>query len=525
MEPLKIFYSYAHEDRTLRGELGKHLANCRKQKICEDWSDGDIVSGDNWDQEIKDKLRSADVVLLLVSADFLNSDYIGSVEIQEAMQRHQEKKAQVIPVVLRFCDFEGSVFSKLSGLPTDLKPVTAWPNQDEAWTDVVRGLKRVFTRMRSTNGSGPQTSSAPSSAAAGNPPASAEPAAASISINEEQEANRALAATSTEAFQGLSELMANPKIRTFVAEEEDELIAADKALQVLIDYKNVHDGLHDLQFKCYNYIYQEGRKVEDNIDWPLLDQPQKDFAVLLDGLTSAANQPSLSEEDFAWLNPLRQANELLIRACNDLSIAPLQEAGRIIRNILELRPTVFDTKLVAAARTLPLNDLLTAVCVVRGKMSAKLLQSDAGKRFSAGVDALPQLSGNLQALTDEHTRWQVIATTFWSIDLPTDNNFDCLRQIWPKLRGRLDKICGGIQARWASEILESANKLDVLLATPAQTEAKELLRWKTRVRQTYTSCSNDSSTRFYQVDLSLKRLCDELRELQMALAHVLAELP
>jgi hypothetical protein len=62
LEPLKIFYSYAHEDRTLRAELGKHLANCRSQRLCQDWSDGDIVPGDDWDAEIKDRLHTSDII-------------------------------------------------------------------------------------------------------------------------------------------------------------------------------------------------------------------------------------------------------------------------------------------------------------------------------------------------------------------------------------------------------------------------------------------------------------------------------
>ena len=249
-----------------------------------------------------------------------------------------------------------------------------------------------------------------------------------------QEENRALAATSTKAFQGLSELMANEKIKTFVAEEGGQLTAADKALQVLVDYKNVHDRLHDLQFKCYNYIFQEGRKLEDEIDWPLLDQPEKDFASLAEALQQASQQSSLGDEDFSWLDSLGEAGRQLSAACNDLSIAPLQEAARIIRSILEVRPTIFDTKLCAAARTLPLEDLRKALGAVRGKMGANLLKSDAGKRFSAGVDALPQLSANLEILTTEHTRWQVIATTFWSIDALIDQNLDVLRNGWQKLR-------------------------------------------------------------------------------------------
>ena len=63
MEPLKIFYSYAHKDHILRGELGNHLANCRSQKICQDWCDREIVAGDEWDDVIKEKLRTSDFIL------------------------------------------------------------------------------------------------------------------------------------------------------------------------------------------------------------------------------------------------------------------------------------------------------------------------------------------------------------------------------------------------------------------------------------------------------------------------------
>ena len=527
MEPVKIFYSYAHKDKTLRAELGKHLATCRTRRVCEDWYDGDISPGDDWDSSIKEKLRTADFILLLISADFLNSKYIASVEIQEAMQRHQAAQARVIPILLRHCDFSGSVFSSIQALPSGAKPVAAWPDQDEAWTDVVSGLKAAFEKFRRpANGSAPPPERAIAFPASGEPPQVAPPAeVAGAALNVAQEENRLLAATSTEAFRGLRQLMANPKIKAFVTAEESKLMGADEALQVLIDYKNVHDRLHDLQFKSYNYVFQEGRKLEDQIDWPLLDRPEKDLRWILEKLEEAAQQPSLAEEDFSWLDALREATKKLSEACSELSIAPLQEAARSIRTILEMRPAIFDAKLCAAAKTLPLDDLREALGAVRDKINPNALRSDAGKRFSAGVDALPQLSANLQVLTSEHTRWQAIATAFWSIDALIDQNVDVLRKGWPKLRERLERICAGNPARWAVSIVDSAQKLDALLAAPAAGTPKDFLRWQTKVRQTYTSCSNDGGTRFYQVDLSLKRLCDELRDVQMALGRVLEELP
>jgi hypothetical protein len=177
------------------------------------------------------------------------------------------------------------------------------------------------------------------------------------SLNVALEKNRELAETSTKAFQGLSQLMGNPKIMSFVAEQQEQLISADQALQTLVDYKNVHDLLHDLQFKCYNYVLQEGRKLEDQIDWSLLDKPQKDLVSILGSLKEAESQKSMADEDFSWLEDLRSSQERLSVACDQLSVAPLKEARDLMKTILQMRPTIFDTKLCAAARTLPLEEL------------------------------------------------------------------------------------------------------------------------------------------------------------------------
>lgn len=528
MEPIKIFYSYAHNDKTLREELRKHLSSLRYRGVCRDWSDGEISAGDDWEAEIGGQLAEAEVILLLISADFLSSKYIRTVELQKAMQRHQARQAQVVPIMLRPCDYTGEVFSKLQGLPTGMKAITTWPNQDEAWTDVVKGLALLFDKFREEREGAAKSSGAV--ALTGQPPASAPIEAPSLAPHEivstaAQEENRALAETSTKAFQSLSELMSNAKINAFVAEQQGQLVTAEEALEVLVDYKNVHDMLHDLQFKCYNYIFQEARKVEDQIDWSLLVQPQKDLAEILQSLEEAANRRSMADEDFSWLDQLREAQGQLSAACDQLSLPPLKTARDVITTILQMRPTIFDTKLCAAARTLPLDDLQKALNAVRGKLSPACIDTEAGASFSAGVDALPQLSANLQALTTEHTRWQVIETRIWSIDALIDRDLGALQNGWPQVRDRFVKICNGNRAPWARSILEQAAKLDTLLSAPPSGDANEFRRWQTRVRQSYTSCSNDGGTRFYQVDLSLKRLCDQLRAVQQALVKMLQKLP
>ena len=155
MEPVDLFYSYAHEDEPLRDELDGHLALLRRKGVIRPWHDRGIVPGQQWDEAIDAQLSSADLILLLVSKDFLNSDYIWGKELAVAIERAERGDASVVPVLLRAVDIEDAPFAKLQGLPTDLRPVTSWPNRDEAWTDVAKGIRRTVEGIQKRWASAP----------------------------------------------------------------------------------------------------------------------------------------------------------------------------------------------------------------------------------------------------------------------------------------------------------------------------------------------------------------------------------
>ncbi|HEY6122508.1 MAG TPA: toll/interleukin-1 receptor domain-containing protein, partial [Pyrinomonadaceae bacterium] len=141
--PLRLFYSYSHRDEELRVELEKHLSVLRRQGFISSWSDRRIEAGKEWAGEIDSQLNTADVVLLLVSADFLASDYCYDVEMMRAMERHAGGDARIIPIICRPCDWTSAPFGKLQALPTEAKPVTLWPNADAAFEDIARGIRRI----------------------------------------------------------------------------------------------------------------------------------------------------------------------------------------------------------------------------------------------------------------------------------------------------------------------------------------------------------------------------------------------
>jgi hypothetical protein len=145
--PIGIFYSYSHRDEYLRNELDKHLSMLKRSGIIVGWHDRRIAPGAEWSGEIDKHLEASNVILLLVSSDFLASDYCYEIEMKRAMERHAQGAARVIPIILRICDWYDAPFGKLQALPKDGKPIKTWHDMDEAFMDVVAGLKRTIAEM------------------------------------------------------------------------------------------------------------------------------------------------------------------------------------------------------------------------------------------------------------------------------------------------------------------------------------------------------------------------------------------
>jgi hypothetical protein len=148
-DTINVFYSYSREDLKLQEKFKTHLGTLRRQKIISGWDDRDLIPGENWDRVIKSKLDSADIILLLVSPDFIDSDYCYDIEVKRAVERHESGEACVIPIILRPTDWkhENVPFNKLTALPTGVEPVTKWENQDEAFLHIAQEVRKVAERI------------------------------------------------------------------------------------------------------------------------------------------------------------------------------------------------------------------------------------------------------------------------------------------------------------------------------------------------------------------------------------------
>lgn len=343
---LKLFTSYAHEDEPYRAALQKYLIVLKLQGVIEHWDDRKLVPGDKWDQDINENLEIAHIIVLLVSIDFLNSDYIRTKEMRRAMERLGAGDAVVVPVLVRATPEWNKVLGlgTLQGLPvqpgaeTEIIPVKKWDDPDEAWECVVAGLRRTIEKFRNNL----QTRKVP----AAPPPKPATPSAAS--------------AVSAAGLKALRALLADPAIALDAVADQfrADLAAASHHIVVLSDYKDLHDALHDLHFKCYTFALRESRRgAAEEINWAGLAPAEGSLRQVIATITAVAARTPLPAGETAFLSELETAATDLATAIQTGEPAPLKTATRRIGRVLAIEPSRINLHLCDTARELPLADL------------------------------------------------------------------------------------------------------------------------------------------------------------------------
>ncbi len=148
---IKLFISYAHEDEGYKNELEKHLITYKRNGTIESWDDREILPGKEWEEEIRHQIENSQLILFLISPDFISSEYINDVELKKAFDRYRKREVMMIPIIIRPADFSSLEISKFQALPKDGRPISTWEDKDEAWLDVVKQLKKVFKSLNDDN--------------------------------------------------------------------------------------------------------------------------------------------------------------------------------------------------------------------------------------------------------------------------------------------------------------------------------------------------------------------------------------
>ena len=222
--PVTLFYSYAHEDEALREQLERALKLLERRGQFVPWHDREIGAGEDWSAAIDTQMRSAELVLLLVSPDFWGSDYIWGTELAVAMERHAAHATVVVPIIVRPTDLEPDpddpkelkFLQKLQSLPTDRVPVTSWPDRDEAWLNVAKGLREAVKRIRARRPVATAVPAVPRAAAARTEPPDDDPLLARIDADVAQQIKQAHRERSATPLSVSSEALLQTQTRALI---------------------------------------------------------------------------------------------------------------------------------------------------------------------------------------------------------------------------------------------------------------------------------------------------------------------
>lgn len=144
---LSLFISYSHKDESIKDDLVKHLSPLIHLGLIEEWHDRKITAGTEWDKVISENMEKSNIILLLVSIDFIASKYCYEIELERALEMHANNEAIVVPVVVRNCLWQHTPFSKLQTLPKDAKAINSWVDRDDAYTSVAESIRQIAEKL------------------------------------------------------------------------------------------------------------------------------------------------------------------------------------------------------------------------------------------------------------------------------------------------------------------------------------------------------------------------------------------
>lgn len=148
MSPFKLFVSYSHKDELFLSELEKHLSTLKREKLLATWHDRKINPGQNWEGEIDGAISDADIIVFLVSPDFIASEYCIDKEVTTALGKHDRGESIVIPIVVRPVDWLSTPMGKIQALPKDANPISTWSDKDKAWLEVAKGIRQSISDLQ-----------------------------------------------------------------------------------------------------------------------------------------------------------------------------------------------------------------------------------------------------------------------------------------------------------------------------------------------------------------------------------------
>lgn len=325
--------------------------------------------------------------------------------------------------------------------------------------------------------------------------------------NEEQERSEEIVNAGLKA---LLEMMKNPQVQEAVREFQSTFKDACEQIEVLAVYKELHDQLHNLQLECYRNMVQEAKRFPD-------DETARENLVgyepvlqrIIDESQAIVNRAPYASSEQLWIKNIVSAREQLLRALDNSDPKVLGQAVWLLGRVLNIHPSLINTRLNEAARALRLPQLVNALLLVRGKL-VDVDQSNVDQ-FEASIDELANLNFALRNLVSDHDKWQVVDLELARIKDNMSRDLTELEMSWPHVKDMAEPLYVSLTESWAAMIKKDGDNLEKAIASQDTRKIKE----------SFQLFFKRSSDRFLRIDKALLRLSESLRQIGQPLSFVL----
>ena len=479
----QIFISYSHKDKEWLDTLQLNLKPYLREMPVVAWDDTRITAGADWEEEINRALSVTKIAVCLVSTDFITSDFIYQKELPYLLKAADAQELRVVPISVRFSAWKTTPLKSIQWANEPDKPLN---DLDPA--DREKALVQISELIASFLADLPPDRPTDVS------PKPPEPDTVIASQSAE------------EGLKALGELMLNPEVRGKVATFEAVFSASLKQIEILGYYKDLHDLLHNLQFKFYSYLtslVRDAKLEPDDISiWDNVVDYERSLEQIIVGLRKSADPSLTTRIALPWIQKLLADLTQVFQAISENNIEGIATAIKPIQRVLATEPSRINDRLVVAAEAIQLPMLIEALVGVRNSIDVTGVNREKVNKFGNGVNAICDLKEKLYELIENHNRWQEIDIDFRRIEGLMTDDYSELENSWVDLKAMTEAQVLNVKEDWALLLARDIQKLDAAL----------VMAEKKKIGQAFQTVRSRANYRFYDVDVSLKDLCDKLRK-------------
>jgi hypothetical protein len=319
--------------------------------------------------------------------------------------------------------------------------------------------------------------------------------------------------TVEEGLSALQKTLDTPAVQEAVVGYEAHFRETRMQVDKLARYKALHDQIHTLQFSYFEFLENTVNRpsIDDN-DLCSLAHYEVQIRQIVDDSRRIAQQGSFVGSEIDWIDELQSACDDLHAGVDAPDHARLRSAVRRMNRILATRPELINRGLIHVARDLPLRCLAQALAGVRGNLPPGEHGGGSHQQVKDSEVALADISRQLSSLVENHDAWQAIDVELRRLDGALEWNPPEFEFSWLDLKHRVERLCGDDTADWARTLRDAAVSVETSMSGPQSP----------RLKQAFAMFRRHVARRFWEVDFTLKALCEELRQLDVPLAQLLS---